>query len=202
MTTLTTADLAEQLEAALAVEEDCRAALERLQVESATAGAEPTPAERKAEAALSAASVATARLAAALQASQGRDRATERAAAAAAVAQQDIQILASLANVEKMAGKLATATEAYVSAYDLFVRAVGTAQGFINDCPRLDGDTRLPSPDKLTSVEIGRLSFGRASTPGADRLTGLDPTQVAPIATYYASYTTHFRKRLGRELAA
>jgi hypothetical protein len=203
MTNLTTADLSGRLDAATEAEADCTAQLERLQAESLLAGEEPSEAERKAESALAEAKAAIARLEVAVAASGQRDARERRAAVLAEIDRADTLTIETLANVEKAAAKLAAASEAYVRGYDALVRAVGTAQQFVSENPRLAADTRLPSPEQLTREGLGRLGLQGAQPPGSAFHSAQYPdvSRIEPLTARYESYTRHFKDQLVRSRA-
>jgi hypothetical protein len=203
MTTLTTADLAERLQAATDAEVECSAALERLQVERTMADEEPGEAEREADSALAAARATVARLEAALTASSQLDARERHAAALAAIDQQDTVTIETLTNVEKAAAKLAAAAEAYVRGYDALVRAVGTAQQFVTENERLAADTRLPSPEQMTREELGRLGQRGAQPPGSafHSASYPDVSRFVPMVDRYASFARFFRDQLAAQRA-
>jgi hypothetical protein len=198
MASLSTDEIAEHFEAALATEEDCRTALERLQIESATAGAEPSPAELEAEAELSKATTARERLEAALTASQRRDAVKARETAANEVRTQELVIGKLIEDVEKGAAKMTAALIAYAAEYDRFCRTIAMAQGQINGNSRIRRDRTLPNPERACAEELSRVAFGLTMPPGASihAVQFHDPTQLPPLVEVYRSYSRAFRDDL------
>ena len=206
MTTLTTSQLEDRYATAVEAEEDARAALEALQVQSATAGEEPSKAERAAEAALAVATTARERFEAALSVSRRRDAADARGAAAREVEMQDALTGKALTDVQDAAEALTEAIKGYVECYGRLARAWSHAQGRVSYNDRLRAGAGLPNPEHAVADELARLSVTLGDgvlPPGASAraIQYGDVHTAPPLAETFASHTRAYIADLARTRA-